>query len=226
MTTVAEPSTKAALEEEALFREAKLRERRRRLLVLAAVLLAVVIGTSSYVIVRVATPGTPPVLSMPLLSRPLHLPPLGANGSCPTSRDRSSSNPLTGLGPYLGDGPVRLEIFNRQKLARSQVILGLPSGSSHWYGIDVIWLSLPSYRGAFVVRGASIGRPGRIDLRTANRPISGPLVVPAGNAGYGNQGDGYRALPSSVLVGTPGCYGLQVDGRGFSEVIVIDALRY
>ena len=41
MTTLSDPSTHAALDEEALFREAERRERRRRVLILAAVLLAV-----------------------------------------------------------------------------------------------------------------------------------------------------------------------------------------
>lgn len=203
-----------------LIREARRRQRHRWL----AVLLAAVIAGTSYAVVQATTARTPSVLSLPLLARPMHLPSLGPNSSCPTSSGRFLNNPVTGNGPFLGGGPVRLEIGNEGDLARGQVILGRTSSSPHWYGIEVIWLSLPNYQGPFVVRGARIGGAGRIDVWGNVRPTAGPFVVPAGRASYGNSGDGYRALPNGVLVGAPGCYGLQVDGRGFSEVIVVDAM--
>jgi hypothetical protein len=39
--------------------------------------------------------------------------------------------------------------------------------------------------------------------------------------GEGAQPNGWRAWPSLLLVRTAGCYGLQVDGMSFSNVIVI-----
>jgi len=204
-----------------LIQEARRRQRHRWL----AVVSAVVIGATSYAVVQVTSTGTPSILSLPLLSRPLHLPSLGPNGSCPTSTATSLNTPVTGRGPYLGDGPVRLDVGNGGNLARGQVILGGPL-SSGWYGIETIWVSLPSYQGPFIVRGARIGSAGRIDVWRTNQPNSGPFVAPAGRAGYGNYEDGYRALPDGVHVGAPGCYGIQVDGRGFSEVIVVEALPY
>lgn len=81
---------------------------------------------------------------------------------------------------------------------------------------------------------------------TAGRaPGSGPLVVPAGptiNTFYTNfqpghvrdavtgrlvktlSGYGYRTVPVGTWIRSPGCYAWQVDGGGFSETIVIDAL--
>jgi hypothetical protein len=63
-------------------------------------------------------------------------------------------------------------------------------------------------------------------------PGSGPLVVPAGptinsfpTPGPGTY-RGYRTVPGSTWVKSPGCYAWQVDGRGFSEVIVADLLPY
>jgi hypothetical protein len=202
-----------------LIREARRRQRHRWL----AVLLATVVAATSYAVVQATTAGTRSVLSLPLLTRPMHLPSLGPNGSCPTSSGRFFNNPVTGNGPFLGGGPVRLEIGNEGDLARGQLILGRTSSSPHWYGIEVIWLSLPNYQGPFIVRGARIGGVGRIDV-SGVPPAAGPLVEPAGRVDYGNSGNGYRALPNDVLVGAPGCYGLQVDGRGFSEVIVVDAI--
>jgi len=207
---------------ELLIQEARQRQRHRWLAVMVASLVAV----TGYAIVRATSSGTPSARSLPLVSRPLHLPSLGANGSCPTSSGSFLKNPVTGNGPYLGDGPVRMGIWNRGNIARGRVVLGLNSVAPGWYGIDVTWLSLPSYQGPFVVRGAKIGGTGRIHVWGNVLPIDGPLVVPAGPSGYGEDGAGYRALPNGILVGAPGCYGLQVDGRGFSEVIVVEALPY
>jgi hypothetical protein len=36
-----------------------------------------------------------------------------------------------------------------------------------------------------------------------------------------NTQDGYRTVPGSTWIKSPGCYGWQVDGRGFSDVIVV-----
>jgi len=202
-----------------LIEEARRRQRHRWL----AVLLAIAIGATSYFVVQATSTGTPSILSLPLLARPLHLPSLGPNGICPTSTAGFLNIPLTGAGLYLGDGPVRLDVGNAGDVAHGHVILGGTS-SSGWYGIEAIWVSLPRYQGSFIVRGARIGGAGRIDVWAANQPNPGPFLVPAGRAGYGNYGDGYRALPASVSVGAPGCYGIQVDGHGFSEVIVVDTL--
>jgi hypothetical protein len=35
--------------------------------------------------------------------------------------------------------------------------------------------------------------------------------------------DGFRTTPGSTWVTSAGCYAWQVDGRNFSEVIVVDA---
>jgi hypothetical protein len=51
---------------------------------------------------------------------------------------------------------------------------------------------------------------------------SGPLIVSAGATT--NTQDGYRAVPGSTWVRSPGCYAWQVDGRGFSEILVVHAI--
>jgi hypothetical protein len=223
VTLLAQPARAVAEQQvpELLIQKARRRQRRRWLAFVVTFLIAI----TSFAIVH-ATTGTPSVRSLPLTSRPLHLPPLGANGSCPTSGGSFLNNPVTGDGPYLGTGPVRMGIWNRGNIARGQVVLGLNSVAPGWFGIDVTWLSPPSYQGPFIVRGAKIGEPGRIRVWGNVLPIGGPLVVPAGPSGYGQDESGYRALPNGILVGAPGCYGLQVDGRGFSEVIVVNALPY
>ncbi|MGH2884745.1 MAG: hypothetical protein ACRDPA_18920 [Solirubrobacteraceae bacterium] len=47
-------------------------------------------------------------------------------------------------------------------------------------------------------------------------------MVPAGPTQ--NTENGYRTVPGSTWVASPGCYAWQVDGRNFSELIVVHAL--
>jgi hypothetical protein len=103
---------------------------------------------------------------------------------------------------------------------------------------------LPRYDGPFVIRGERLGARGPIRVQSGaggQAPRSGPLIVPAGptlNTYYTSwrpeherdrvTGRLLTAYTGYVPVGTwvrsPGCYGWQVDGRGFSEDIVIKML--
>jgi hypothetical protein len=107
---------------------------------------------------------------------------------------------------------------------------------------------MPSYNGPFVLRAARLGAKGPIEVQsggTGQAPGPGPLVVPAGptiNTYYTGwrpglvrdavtgrlvrtlTGYGYRTVPGGTWIKSPGCYAWQVDGRGFSDVIVMDAL--
>ena len=95
-----------------------------------------------------------------------------------------------------------------------------------WYAIETLWFATPGYHGPFVVRARDLTGKGPIEVQPSGSgqvPGSGPLVVAAGPTA--NTGDGYRTVPGNTWVQAPGCYGWQVDGRSFSEIIVVDALR-
>jgi len=152
-------------------------------------------------------------------------------------------------GPALGRGPVRVVIENRGDIRHGRVRLGSSGhGSPHF--ISTLWYAVPGYDGPFVVRGARRGRPGRIRVEPGSHSDgAGPFEVRTGlNATVNtsitkrrhgrsrnpltgtsvpivNPAAGYRTVPSRTWVGSPGCYAWQVDGRGFSEMIVFDALR-
>ncbi len=51
-----------------------------------------------------------------------------------------------------------------------------------------------------------------------------PLVVPPGPTL--NSFFGYGTVPGGLFVKTPGCYAWQVDGLGFSEIIVAHAVLH
>jgi hypothetical protein len=223
---------------ELLIREARRRQRRRRLTVISVA--AAVLG--SYLVTGSAAPAP---RSQSLLARPLHFPSLGGDGRCPVSSGRMVNNPFF-VGPALGSGPVRVLLAS----TRGRVDLGA-RGASGWFGLQTLWFAMPSYNGPFVVRGARLGMKGPIEVQSGGTgynagqvPGSGPLVVPAGptiNTFYTNfraghlrdavtgrlvptlTGYGYRTVPGGTWIKSPGCYAWQVDGRGFSERIVVDA---
>ncbi|MGH2858190.1 MAG: hypothetical protein ACRDMJ_11985 [Solirubrobacteraceae bacterium] len=219
-------------------RDARRRQRRRRLVI--ALLAVGAIG--AYVGVRGTATSAP--RSGSLLARALHFPSLGPGGRCPVSSGYVADNAFFG-GAVLGHGQVRVLVGNTGDVARFK----LGTTSVHgWYAFQTLWFAMPSYNGPFVVRGARLGRRGPIAVQPGGdgqSPGSGPLVVPAGatiNTYYTNWrpervrdpvsgrpvtvqfGYGYRTVPGSTWVRSPGCYAWQVDGRGFSEMLVLDAL--
>lgn len=228
------------LELDLLIREARRRQRRRRL---SAVLLVLAMA-GVYLVVRGTTSAPPRPGS--LLARPLHLPPLGRDGRCPVSSGSMVDNGYFG-GGVLGHGLVRVLVGDAGDIPAGRAQLGTPAAHG-WFALQTLWFAMPSYNGPFVVRGARLGTRGPIAVQPGDdgqSPGSGPLVVPAGptiNTYYTNwrrglvrdrvtgrpveilRGYGYRTVPGSTWVRSPGCYGWQVDGRGFSEDIVINTI--
>ncbi len=157
-----------------------------------------------------------------LLARPLHFPTLGPGARCPASGGTLVSNGYFG-GTSFGTGPVRVLVANRGSLRHGRVVLGT-TDTPGWFAIQTLWYARPGYGGAFVVRAARLGGGGPVPLPPPRPGLglpSGQLVVPAGATL--NTLDGYRTVPSSAWMRSGGCYAWQVDGRGFSETIVLDA---
>jgi hypothetical protein len=205
---------------------------------------AVLVG---YLVIRSAAPAQ---RSQSLLARPLHFPSLGRDGRCPVSSGRIVENPLF-VGPALGNGPVRVLVGNAGDVLRGRVKVGTTDDPG-WFAVQTLWFAMPSYDGPFVVRAARLGAKGPIEVQSGGTgdnagqiPSSGPVVVPAGptiNTFYTNwrvghlrdavtgrlvtdlTGYGYRTVPGGTWIKAPGCYAWQVDGRGFSETIVMDAV--
>lgn len=127
----------------------------------------------------------------------------------------------------MGKGPVRV-LFNVDVRGRTE--LGIPTAPG-WFAIQTRWYALPGYDGRFVARAARLGKPGPLEVQpgqTGQQAGAGPLIVRAGASinSYPPPGldayRGYRTVPGSTWVKSHGCYGWRVDGRGFTEAIVVD----
>ena len=152
-----------------------------------------------------------------LLTRPLLYPSLGPGGSCPASRGKTFHTFFNGVA--LGSGPVRVLLADTGDISRGHVTL-YPEVNG-WSALQTLWFAMPGYNGPFVVRAKSLSGTSPIEVQSGGAPGSGPLVVPAGPTL--NTRDGYRTVPGATYVTSPGCYAWQVDGRNFSEIIVVDA---
>jgi hypothetical protein len=151
------------------------------------------------------------------LVRPLHFPST-AGGPCPASRGHQISFwPMA-----LGHGPVRVGIDNAGDLRHGRVH---PAGySQRWLALKTHFVSLPSYRGPFLIRARRLDHSGTIALGPTPTE-AGPLIVPAGPAANGTAG--WREFPYFTFVRSPGCYAWQIDGRTFSDIVVVQILwRY
>jgi hypothetical protein len=162
--------------------------------------------------VSVTTPPPPGPTRIPRqVWRPLRLPGLRPDGSCPTTPavgpPRSGNHPVSAVA--VGDGPVIPVLFRSAsdgRLDRSVV---------------VYWDAPRPVGGVIIVRGHRLGAPrDRLGFQQAGQGVSPVHVLdPATAFKAGSEGRWWRL---TRLRAGPGCYGLQIDGLRFSEVLVVE----
>jgi hypothetical protein len=162
--------------------------------------------------VAVTTPLPRPATVVPrMLWRPVRLPGLRRDGSCPATPTvgprRTAARPVAAVA--VGDGPVIPVLFRSPvegRLDRSVV---------------VYWDAPGPVAGVMIVRGHRLGAPR--DRVRFQQDAQGPRPVhvldPAVAYRAGSEGRWWR--PTKLRAG-PGCYGLQIDGLRFSEVVVVE----
>jgi hypothetical protein len=160
----------------------------------------------------VVSVATPPLTGIPeSLRRPLRLPAPGRDGACPATP--AVGPPLTRKNPVaavaVGRGPVYPVLFRADadgRLDRSAV---------------AYWDAPEPPGGVVIVRGHRLGAPEDRVRFLSDRQQPSPVHVldPAVAHPAGPQGLWWR--PTRLRVGA-GCYGLQIDGPGFSEVVVVE----
>lgn len=158
------------------------------------------------------------------LHRPLHLPRVAPGAPCPVSA----------IDPRIDW--TSTHIFGRSGIGRGPVYPGLGSSAGRltatpdvqsgraagWASGKVFWYVRPSYRGRALIRGRRLDGPGRLGFERAGRLPARELRIERGGspASWEGQPPGSRGIPSGVAVQAPGCYGVQIDGRTFSRVVV------
>jgi hypothetical protein len=159
----------------------------------------------------VATPPRPrPAVIPRALWRPLRLPALRPDGSCPATPavgpPRTRDHPVAAVA--VGGGPVIPVLF------RSTVAGRLDRS------VVVYWDAPGQVGGVMIVRGHRLGAPGdRVRFQQGSQAATPVHVLdPASAFRAGVEGRWWRF---TRLRAGPGCYGLQIDGLRFSEVLVV-----
>jgi hypothetical protein len=152
------------------------------------------------------------------LRRPLRLERLRAGEACPITRAFAAT---ADFYRPLGRGPVYPAI------TASRGAVHLPSRASHgvfagsaWSGFKVLWVAQPSYQGPVLIRGRRLDRPGAVGFGLGIVPNDELQLPPGDRAGAPPSPHGWRNWPSTSRARSPGCYAWQIDGTGFSRIVV------
>jgi hypothetical protein len=184
--------------------------------VTAAGVLVACSGNSSE---RSAKPSTTTLPS--LRQRSLHIPHLNAAESCPISRPRTLS---PAFAPGLGSGPVYPVGFAKRSVLAFEYPPPKNSlfAGSEWGGQKVLWVSNPSYDGPILIRGHQLDGANAVRFGQGGTTLLNELGFRRGEAD--NWTGGWRNFPSYTRLRAGGCYAYQVDGAGFSDIIVFRAV--
>jgi hypothetical protein len=129
----------------------------------------------------------------------------------------------------------RINIFGGKGIGPGPVYPGLGGSSGllyatrddqyggRWFGTKVFWYVLPSYTGPALIRGRRLDGPQLMRFNDGRLPPKELRIKTGETVGWEGQPRGSRGVPSFVRVLEPGCYGIQIDGKKFSRVIVITA---
>jgi hypothetical protein len=168
-----------------------------------------------------AIPTTPPDPFPALRQRPLQLPLVRSNGSCPTTHAREIDYPTRKLLVF-GNGPVYVQMLQIRQDGMLDLTRLLQSDG--FYGIKAPWFSEPQYMGPILVRGR------QLDEAATNRLLFG--YDEGGRHQLWQEemrlndscSSGWCSWPGAISISGPGCYGLQIDGEGFTYFIIFKAI--
>jgi hypothetical protein len=156
-----------------------------------------------------------------LRQRSLHTPQLNAAEPCSVSRPRPLS---PAFAPGLGDGPVYPVGFNKRSVLAFEYPPPKNSlfAGSKWGGQKVLWVSNPNYDGPILIRGRQLDGANPVRFGQGGTTLLKELAFRRGQAD--NWTGAWRNFPSYTRLRAAGCYAYQVDGAGFSDIIVFRAV--
>jgi hypothetical protein len=187
-----------------------------RLLVVASALVVAVSGASA---------GKKPGWTWRSLHRPLHVPRIEPGTRCPLSPRTKVDLGQEGVRSLPGRGPAYPN-FGGDESVLEFWFPPLPQQTdfygSGWSGNKVLWWVAGKYRGPVLIRGRQLDGPNRLRF-DRGRPPQIEIRIPPGRGPAAWKGA--RDRPSYTRVRAPGCYGYQIDGVGFSRVIIFQAVK-
>lgn len=169
--------------------------------------------------IGLATASSADLVPWSKLRRPLHLPAVAPGAPCPVSHvDPRVPWARIRIGGGIGSGPVY------PVLGTMSAVLNTAKDTqygSQWQGQKVLWYVAPSYRGRVLIRGRRLDGPGWLGLDGTRVPRNELRIEPYETVTWSGQPRYSRGIPSSVRALSSGCYGVQVDGATFSNVLVV-----
>ena len=157
-----------------------------------------------------------------LEQRLLQLPDLDEGDACPEPLIRSVEGYLYEV---IGEGPVYALFYLLIVSANGNVNYA----HDGWHWNKVVWTRDPQYTGPIVIPGRQLNGPATLRFQWIREGNPSPelahssLHVPAYTTGnrLDTRGSGWwEEFMTYVVVRAPGCYGVQIDGVGFSTTIV------
>lgn len=187
--------------------------------------LPTVVATTSVTIINVATTTTDiaPAAWNTLRARPLMLPTLDPGLACPTAQGRTV-NPT--FGPAIGDGPAYVVGMGTDGVLHATAPNPKGPGSATWGNQFAIFIIAPSYHGPVLARGHQLDGPnpllfnGGLDQLGGFDPATPTLLTQLRLEGNPDYGTPWPNFASYLRMQAPGCYGIQLDGDTFSEIVV------
>ncbi len=162
-----------------------------------------------------------------LQQRPVHLLSLKPGPPCPTTHGSLVIPNFS--DPLLGKGPVYADFFGGRSPteATAQGILYYASSfhdGSQWGGQKVLWFINPAYRGPVLIRGGQLDGVHAVRFNGGPDHEGDPALLTELHLMGGGAGRPWPNWGTYTRLQAPGCYAYQVDGLGFSYLIIFKAV--
>ena len=178
------------------------------------------VPTASMAVTSAASPSPRPATEPPAaspdwarLETALLLPVVGAGAACPRTSGRIVS---PDFGPALGDGPVYPVGLG------TTGVLGVVADAGGFMQ-KVLWVASYAYSGPVLIRGGRLGAAGAIQFGTGDTSSGDEFRLTEGTASSAGEEPGWRKWPSYTYVPSLGCHAYQIDGVGFTKIVVFEA---
>jgi hypothetical protein len=156
--------------------------------------------------------------------RPLNLPSLLPDGSCPLT---TAHRVFKSMYPLLGDGPVYFLAglsanFNILRVQEPAAMFP----QTGWVGAKLIIPLRHGFKGPILARGGGIGSAGELGFSGIGHREFAAMQFPPGWTTGRTMAKDAVFTGGAIWVSEPGCYGLQLDTASSSDVVVFEAQLY